>query len=174
MMHSVFVFLKSMVYVTIIIKNSFENNCLLPYFVQLNILKTDISSVCWIICNSIIHLTLTWNVGSLACICDRFACIYTWRALVYSLIYSFIKSAQNFSGEISGQVRSLARSGSPSTWWPRSVTLRFWVPMISFCTTNSVCVCVCGVHGMYAVRVDAYACCMRVKCMRVSVRGHVY
>ena len=61
---------------------------------------------------SIVHQTLTWSTGSLTCVCDLFACVYTWGTSVYnnSLIRrTFVESVQNFdSREIWGRAQSLA------------------------------------------------------------------
>ena len=54
---------------------------------------------------SIVHQTLTWTTGSLTCVCDMFACVYTWGTLFFGLIWrTFVRACTEFdSGEISGQ-----------------------------------------------------------------------
>ena len=61
-------------------------------------------------------------------------------------------------------------------WWPYSVMLNFafekqW--SLSATPTLCLCVCVCVCMCMYAVHVDAYACCMHVKCMHVNACAHI-
>ena len=73
---------------------------------------------------SIIHRTLTWTTGSLTCVCDLFACVYTRGTSIYSLI-RMIFATEFDSGETSGRAQSLARNGHPSVWSPRSIVFHF-------------------------------------------------
>ena len=70
---------------------------------------------------------LTWTTGSLTCVRDLFARVYTRETSVYSLIQrTFVESAQNSTPEKSQDgSKSLARNGHPSIWWPRSIVLNF-------------------------------------------------
>ena len=54
---------------------------------NLNIMKTlTLLGHAWYFVVYIIHQTLTWATGSLTCVCDPFACVYTRGTSVYSLI----------------------------------------------------------------------------------------
>ena len=54
---------------------------------NLNIMKTlTLLGHAWYFVVYIIHQTLTWAPGSLTCVCDPFACVYTRGTSVYSLI----------------------------------------------------------------------------------------
>ena len=77
---------------------------------------------------SIIHWTLTWNTGSLMCVCDLFACVYT-QGLVQCLIWMTFMG-YSICTEFSPQgnlptvsTQSLAQNGHPSIWWPCLVML---------------------------------------------------
>ena len=61
---------------------------------------------------SIIHQTLTWTASSFMCVCDLFACVYTWGTSVYSLIRrTSVESTQNLTPEKS------QGGAKPSTEW---------------------------------------------------------
>ena len=71
---------------------------------------------------STIHCPLTWTTGSLTCVCDLFACVYTRGTSVYSFIRrTFVGSAQFDPGEIAERVQSLACNRYASIWWPRFI-----------------------------------------------------
>ena len=66
----------------------------------------------------IIHRTLTRTTGSLTCVCDLFAYVYTLGTSVYSFIRRiFVRVYTELdSGEMSGRPQSLARNCHPSMW----------------------------------------------------------
>ena len=100
-----------------------------------------------IVSNFNITIYIDWHfqcmleyTGSLTCVCDLLACVYTQRTLVYSLIQrTFVMSGQNLTGKMGGQVESLAENGHPYIWWSCMTVLNFGFRerALLLCTTDS-------------------------------------
>lgn len=82
--------------------------------------------------------TLTWTMWSSTCICDIFACTYTWGTSVYSFIWRTFhqvckqltpNKSQGGHKAVHIIVTPQHFNSHPSIWWPSSIVLNFGFAM---------------------------------------------